>query len=177
MGLQDVEYHEITWDATRVGSGLILVNNHHLVAKLDSDDLWQSVFETTGFSSGIHYWDIKVVQVEISMVIGVSKSLNSNATISYPGMESDKGGVGYSSRAGNRFYRGVGDTFGPTFTAGDVMGTLLNMNDRTATFYKNGVRIGTAIGKDKLTDDIYYPCIAHQSLEDKCVTRESFAAF
>jgi SPRY domain len=91
-------------------------------------------------------------------------------------MSADKGGIGYHSN-GNRYIAGSGVKFGPTYNTGDVIGTLINMNHRTVTFYKNGVRVGTAIGRDQLTEDIYYPCVAMYTLGDKVVSCESPTPF
>lgn len=73
-------------------------------------------------------------------------------------------GVSYYGYDGYRYCGGTKRPFGPTFTSGDVIGTLLNMNNKTDTFQKNDVRIGIAIGVRGLTDDVHYPCISFYEL-------------
>ena len=41
--------------------------------------------------------------------------------------------------------------YGPSYSNGDVIGTLLNMNRKTVTFYKNGKRVALAAASGSLT--------------------------
>lgn len=153
-----LECHKVVWDVTRASNGLVIENEHVTVKKSSTDDLWQSVLGTVGFSSGIHYWNIEILESSNHNRIRIGVSSNLNVTCnSFPGHGDDTGvSYGYD---GNRHYSNINGSFGPSYTTGDIIGTLLNMNDKTVTFYKNSIRVGTAVGKDILLDDIYYPCV------------------
>lgn len=123
---------------------------------------------TVGFTTGTHFWSVEIVDdVNFShyIMIGVSDNLvltESNA----PGLKriggstaDDEIGVGYCGN-GYRYYGGTCFPFGPIFKKGDVIGTLLNLNEKTVTFYKNGIRVGTAANPGSLTGIKYYPCVA-----------------
>lgn len=83
-------------------------------------------------------------------------------------MNTIENGVSYNGATG-KLYCGdkLGISYGPSYTKGDVIGTLLNMNRKTITFYKNGIRIGTAANVECLIGDEYYPCISLSSSNQK----------
>jgi SPRY domain len=109
-----------------------------------------------------------MLQKTNKIVIGISTSLDVSEAGNHPGGKADEG-VGYAA-SGKKWYKSGGTPFGPTFKTGDVIGTLLNMNLKTITFYKNGIRLGTAAGRDHLTDDVYYPCICLAGPGDKIIS-------
>jgi SPRY domain len=78
-----------------------------------------------------------------------------------------RNGLSYSSD-GLCCVHGIDLFAGPNFSNGDIIGTLLNMNHKTISFYKNGIRSGMAASNDQdlyenlqpLPGDEYYPCIS-----------------
>ena len=60
-----------------------------------------------------------------------------------PGWEIDS--YGYHARDGRSFLAsGLGESYGPTFTTGDIVGCGLNLIDSTCFFTSNGVYLGIA---------------------------------
>lgn len=127
--------------------------------------VWYSAIGTIGFMTGIHYWNIKMMDDgEGTIMIGViANDLDvTDKTNPY----NERCGVGYSARTGKRCMKGgIFTPFGPAFTKGDVIGTLLNMNRKTVTFYKNGIRIGTAA--NRLDDGTYYACVSFSTVRQE----------
>lgn len=55
----------------------------------------------------------------------------------------DKKSYGYHGDDGNSFCcSGQGQSYGPTFTTGDVIGCCINMIEKTCFFTKNGINLG-----------------------------------
>jgi SPRY domain len=164
--LAGIQFHEVVWDITRAAPGLTFDYTNKIVKTKTFGALqWQSVFGTIGFTSGIHYWSFDIMDAgEIEQImIGVSKDLIVTQSV-YPGIAlcggmSDKG-VSYYAHNGYRYFSGTHATFSQSYTNSDIIGTLLNMNHKTITFYKNAERAGTAIGKDHLSENLYFPCIS-----------------
>lgn len=73
---------------------------------------------------------------------------------------------------GHRYNDNSNYGYSSTYTVSDVMGTLLNMNQKSATFYKNGVDVGTAVESCHLTDDIYYLSVSLFCLGDEIMRSE-----
>jgi SPRY domain len=72
-------------------------------------------------------------------------------------------GVCYNGKNGNICNKNKNDTFGSSFSIGDVIGTLVNVEHCTVTYYKNGVRVGTA---DMECPGHYpYVCLLHEHQE------------
>lgn len=56
--------HQITWDVRRAASGLVFDDKHRTVKKKNSVFESKSVLGTVEFSSGIHYWNIKIIEAK-----------------------------------------------------------------------------------------------------------------
>lgn len=71
----------------------------------------------------------------------------------------DAGSFGYHGDDGHGFAgSGVGDTYGPRFTTGDIIGCGINFADASAFYTKNGRFIGTAFSSLNLSKQ-YYPVV------------------
>jgi hypothetical protein len=102
-------------------------------------------------TTGKYYWEFKQTTVGDTCQGGV---VGSNYA----------GGSGlrrnYDSN-GQKYTDGSGSSYGATYTANDIIGVALNLDDGELTFYKNGVSQGvaytdmlSAIGQDGWTPDL-----------------------
>lgn len=110
-----------------------------------NEGFWKSVLGTVGFTTGVYFWSLEILIDDIykSIMIGVTGKLSVTKTryASYAGCDSYNGGLSYNLNNGNMIFQSnVSSAFDPSFSNGDVIGTLLDMNHKTITFYKNGVR-------------------------------------
>ena len=167
-----VQFHQVVWDPTRAAQGIVFQNENRLVTQNVALISHKCVMGTVGFTTGVHYWNLEIIDDAATKYIMIGVSKNASLTTStYPGANNDKG-VSYYGANGYRYFANTHAAFGPAFKKGDVVGVLLNMGHKTVTFYLNGQRVGTAIGIDQLTDDIYYPCVALYTLGHAVVSRE-----
>ncbi len=162
--VSNVQFHQVVWDATRAAAGLAFDNRNRLLTQNISTASHKVAFGTEGFSSGVHFWNVEIIEDSINSYISIGVSKDCSLTVpSYPGQSGDKG-VSYFGSNGHRYFAGTNAAFGPAFKKGDIVGTLLSMEHKTVTFYLNGSRVGAAIGMDQLTDNLYYPCVSLHSL-------------
>lgn len=159
-----VQYHQIRYDPSHAAAGIQFADENFFITQNVSVSTHKCVFATEGYRTGIHYWEQRIIDDASDKYIMIGVSKNASVTIStFPGHGSDKG-VSYYGNNGYRYFANTHAGFGSIFKSGDVIGTLLNMEHKTVTFYLNGQRVGTALGADYLTDDIYYPVVALHSL-------------
>ena len=93
---------------------------------------------TIAFSSGKFYYEVVFTTNGSDSVVGIRRadSRNYDNTYMYHG-------------SGNKHKNGSPDaTYGDSFTNGDVIGTAVDMDNGTISFYKNGVSQGQAFGID-----------------------------
>jgi SPRY domain len=126
---------------------------------------WHPVFGKDGFTTGIHYWTFQIISSASNhIMIGVSKDLNVTKS-TYHGLTTTgvflSGHDGIVQWDGNREQS---DSW--RYTKGDVVGTLLNMNQKTITFYLNG---SYCVVRD-VTEEIYYPCISFIKLGQRILS-------
>ncbi len=50
--------NELRWDSTKCGTGIAFENNKTLVFLKEQSYVFRSVVTSTGFTSGVHYWEI-----------------------------------------------------------------------------------------------------------------------
>ena len=110
---------------------------------------------TFGVSSGKWYWEVQPRGGATQPIISVVKetaALDSNAN--------SQGGYAYYGVTGNRQTLSLDDTYGETFTTGDIIGVALDIDAGTLTFYKNGISQGQAFSG--LTSDLgpYFPAFS-----------------
>ena len=51
-------FNELRWDSTKCGTGISFENNKALVFLKEQAYVFRSVVTSSGFTSGIHYWEI-----------------------------------------------------------------------------------------------------------------------
>jgi len=92
---------------------------------------------------GLYYFEIKIISKGRDGYIGVGLSTQGVNMNRLPGWE--KNSYGYHGDDGHSFCSsGTGQSYGPTFTTGDVVGCGLNLVDNTCFYTKNGVNLGMA---------------------------------
>ena len=91
-------------------------------------------------SSGKWYWEVTQNTVgSFSSIVGIA---NSSATLNNY-LAFDANGYGYYGQTGNKLNSGA-NSYGSTFTAGDIIGIAMDLDADTLTFYKNNTSQGTA---------------------------------
>jgi len=96
---------------------------------------------TIGVSSGKWYWE-SFFTGSVGGQPFVAGLTQGNSVAGYPG-SSTAGGVGYYYD-GQKYVNGTASSYGASYTVNDVIGTALDLDAGTITFYKNGVSQGTA---------------------------------
>jgi len=100
-------------------------------------------------SSGKWYWEMTPgnSQYPNYFSIGIAKGAGDDQGMDIGG----GGGPGnteaygfYGASSGKKFQNNSISNYGSTYTAGDVIGTALDLDNGTLTFYKNGSSLGTA---------------------------------
>ena len=129
------------------------------------------IYTQTGVASGRHYWAFKVLNAGPSNYVMVGLANNARLDQSfYPGYSDDKG-VSYYGANGHRYYANTNAAYGPTFTTGDEIGILANLDFNTVSFFKNGKLVGCALGADHMLDKAtYFPVLALYQLGAKVVS-------
>ena len=93
---------------------------------------------------GVYYFEIRVVSKGRDGYMGIGLSCLGVNLNRLPGWE--KNSYGYHADDGCLFSSSAtGQTYGPTFTTGDVVGCGLNFVSRSIFFTKNGINLGTAV--------------------------------
>ena len=91
--------------------------------------------------TGIYYYEVTIVSKGRDGYIGVGFGALNVSLGRLPGW--DDLSWGYHGDDGNFFgCSGVGKTYGPSFTTGDVVGCLLNFMTMSISFTKNGILLG-----------------------------------
>ncbi|KAF7552197.1 hypothetical protein G7046_g7489 [Stylonectria norvegica] len=111
---------------------------------------------------GVYYYEVRLLVAkrdDTNIAIGFS---NCQSPLTRPiGWEPDS--WGYHSDDGRCFSgHNTGKHYGPTYSAGDVIGCGINFRDNTAFFTKNGLHLGTAVNAvtDLARDAKLYPTIS-----------------
>jgi len=133
-----------TWDANLKASGIKLQNNNLTAGKNPEVD-YQTVLGSLMFSSGRHYWEIKVDNFndEEDLFIGIARK----ETNLYARPIDTNMFWGYMCLCGKKFGPdGVFADYGYQAKKGDTIGVLLEYKSGLASlsFYRNATRCGVA---------------------------------
>ncbi|MFL1671465.1 SPRY domain-containing protein [Paenibacillus dendritiformis] len=160
MGIIDV-----TWDAVNKGSGVIL-SNGNLTAKVPNYN--NTVRATHGKSHGKWYWEI-TISVYNWLLIGIA---NKNAHLNTNNSETQN----------IRYYRDNGlkhpeaTPYGANFDVDDTISILLDLDNGTLEFWKNGVSQGVSHTNIKLMGEVYPSITAVQSVNKESTVTANFGA-
>ena len=108
--------------------------------------VWNADRATMGVSSGKWYWEVIVSVVGYTFAGGVMKTELAILNNTFPGNGSYPSGSSFGYYFTGSKYGGglVNAAYGASYTNGDTIGTALDLDAGTITFYKNGVSQGVA---------------------------------
>lgn len=126
-----------TWSPTNKGGSVDLSNGNRTAAARSLN----SVRGSQARSSGKYQFEITISgTTPVASLLGVATSAAS--LTNYPG--SGTGGWAYYASDGHFYNQGSDAAYGSSFTAGDVIGVVVDFSAGTLKFYKNGVDQGVA---------------------------------
>uniref|UniRef100_A0A1A9VGL5 Ran-binding proteins 9/10 homolog n=1 Tax=Glossina austeni TaxID=7395 RepID=A0A1A9VGL5_GLOAU len=92
---------------------------------------------------GIYYFEVKIISKSKNGYMGIGLTAKQFRMNRLPGC--DKESYGYHGAEGNSFSSaGHAQSYGPTFTTGDVIGCCVNFVNNTCFYTKNGIDLGIA---------------------------------
>jgi len=143
------------------GENLILQNLHRSVRN-PVNKKWNAVRTNLGFSSGKHHWEVKIDQcVSKNIFIGICTA---DAEMSnYVG--SDPHGWAYLSNRAVWHNKAKLRGYGEIYRQGDVIGVVLDCDQGTLAFTRNGVDYGIAV-EDLPFGEVFYPAVSLYNEKD-----------
>ncbi|ALC40604.1 RanBPM [Drosophila busckii] len=94
-------------------------------------------------SCGLYYFEVRIISKGRNGYMGIGLTAQQFRMNRLPG--GDKQSYGYHGYDGNSFNSSCnGQSYGPTFTTGDIIGCCVNYVNNTCFFTKNGVDLGIA---------------------------------
>ncbi len=137
-----------TWDSSTKASCITLSNSNLTSLESNCTVSWNSVYDSTGVSSGIKEWEMTIDAWDntggniYDVMIGVSKLRTQN-----PSTAVGSGSYCYILQNGQKFTvtsSYSASNYGASYGEGDVIKISLNMDTNQITFYKNGLSQGVA---------------------------------
>lgn len=125
----------VTWDPTNKGGGVTL-SNENLTAITPNTS--NTIRASLGRATGKWYLEIKadaVAQIAIGIV---------NATAGVGNTINSVNSMYYLSYGGTKVHNTSNVAYGATYSTGDIISILLNLDDGTIEFWKNGISQGVA---------------------------------
>jgi SPRY domain len=164
-----IDFPTIRFNPSRAAFGLALADDNRRVTQTVNLCTFKCVYLMDGITSGCKYWSFKIINrgsIGDDMMIGVSdSSINLTQSI-YPGQSAAPGCSLYLHN-GHFYHSGtsVASANVALVKTATVIGVLLNMNDKTVTFFADGKHVGS-VGADTnvLTRSEYFPVIALREL-------------
>ncbi|XP_037946587.1 ran-binding proteins 9/10 homolog isoform X2 [Teleopsis dalmanni] len=110
---------------------------------------------------GLYYFEVKIISKGKNGYMGIGLTAQQFRMNRLPGW--DKQSYGYHGDDGNSFSSsGSGQSYGPTFTTGDVIGCCVNFVNNTCFYTKNGIDLGIAF-RDLPVNTKLYPTVGLQT--------------
>jgi hypothetical protein len=159
------------FDTMRCGPDII-VSQDGRNASYSGDDNWSTILGSTAFTSGINSWEVKIVTSSTAYIfVGIASSAADLNTF-LGGCAEGWGFIGeqalYHGREKVKIY-------GEPFSAGDIVGVILDFNSGTLSFTRNGKTLGIAF--DKIYGELF-PAIAFYNVGQEVeIVSDSFRTF
>eukprot|EP01041_Mallomonas_annulata_P001258 gene1258-2435_t len=132
----------------------ILLSDDGLTASYTGDDCWSTVLGTQAVTCGVCSWELRVTQSSTAYIfVGVARSSADLHTF-LGGCGNGWGFIGEQALYHNREKVKV---YGDAFSSGDIIGVLLDLNNGTLSFTRNGKTLGVAF--DKIYGELF-PAVA-----------------
>ena len=116
--------------------------NGNLSINGNSSNAWRSLYGTLGVSSGKWYWEVKVDAINSSDpnnimfgILDADQMVNTSNNGNPSGLSR---GYIYHAQAGNKANNGSSSSYGAVYTAGDIIGIALDLDNHKLYFHKNG---------------------------------------
>ena len=148
-----------TWDSSTKATCITLSNGNLTSLESNCGNFWNSVYGSTGVSSGINEWEITINAYNnvndnvYDVMVGVATSRDN------PNKHFQNGSVGYGYilQNGGIWHNSFSD-YGASYGVGDVIKISLNSDTNQLTFYKNGVSQGVAY---TVSEGTYYLAVSY----------------
>lgn len=154
----------VTWDEINRGSGVVL-SNGNLSALVPTSRLARA---TTGKLTGKWYWEIDVIN-DRNFYLGITNDLtpldSNNAATQNTRL--------YRSSDGKKYPGGI--EYGQSYTAGDIISVLLDLDNGNLEFWKNGVSQGIS-STDVKSMGMVYPVIFKGGFSGDTIVTANFGA-
>jgi len=167
----DVGTTPFVFDTMRCGPDIV-VSSDGRVASYSGDDNWSTVLGSTPFTSGINSWEVKIVTSSTAYIfVGIASSAADLNT--FLGGCAD--GWGFIGEQALYHGREKVKIYGEPFSAGDVVGVILDFNSGTLSFTRNGKTLGIAF--DKIYGELF-PAVAFYNVGQEVeIVSDSFRTF
>lgn len=131
-----------------------------VVSKAPSHD-WRTVVAEKGFSSGVHKWDVIIEKCTATANIMIGVCEKTHSLNNYIGQTSAHGGWSYyGATTGYTYHNGNSNSnYGQKMQEKDVIGVVLDMDEGTLSFSRNGEDLGIAFSTD-LVGRTLYPAVS-----------------
>jgi hypothetical protein len=150
------------WDHRRASKDLEIAEDHITVSNLGSGNKWRAVASLLPYSSGRRYFEVVITECPYTtnswkICVGVvPRSFNFSHAKLWVGAQKS---WGYIAGTGGKCYdSGKSVAYGSKFAQDDRIGVLMDFDNRTIEFFKNGVSQGLAF------QDLSAPVFAAVSL-------------
>ncbi|MDA9693102.1 hypothetical protein N9U43_00485 [Cytophagia bacterium] len=148
-----------TWDSSTKATCITLSNGNLTSLESNCGNAWNSVYGSTGVSSGITEWEITINAYNnvndnaYDVMVGVATSRDNPNTH----FQNGNVGYGYILQNGGIYHNGF-SYYGASYGVGDVIKISLNSDTNQLTFYKNGVSQGVAY---TVSEGTYYLAVSY----------------
>jgi hypothetical protein len=126
------------------GAGFTVSNGGLDVSSAAAGSIWRPATATHAVSSGKWYWEVVINSTPVGngIMMGVANTrwdaITENVSVTYPGGDAALNSWGYYIN-GSMFRGGAAAAYGTSYTASDVIGFALDMDNGTFYASKNGV--------------------------------------
>ena len=147
------------WDKQRIPEKVIMSSENPMMIQMGKSNGFRTIMGDFGMQRGLkHYFQIKVNQGSL-MKIGVCRQTapqNEAFCDTEEGWGIYNGQLRHGRQCNGQKYADGKSKFKP----GDVISVMLDMDEGTLSFTKNGVYLGEAFRSEELKTGTFYPAVA-----------------